>query len=436
MQLNRKGIAGAGIVWLGSLALAYFTGRQFHPSTGTAADGAAATGTSAQRSGSPGKSGATATRGASDKAAADSPMTVKQILAKLKLTMGAGGMQNPTAMMKAMALLEKIRPEDIQEALAAAEAMTDQQQKMLLYMALLGKWAETDGPAAMKYAEEHSKGAGVMAQIGKMSVASAWAEHDPEAVWKWYKESGDGDSGGLLGGSNLALTSLFASLAGKDIDLAFKRLDEIEGPGKRMALAGMFQTALFDDDKRAQLLKKVDSITDSDERKEAKQMLLGQFAMLAPDQAVEWMKTQPPEEQKEMKETMGAMFIMSDPKKGAAMMLEGATDESKPKIYSSIISQWAAMDTNAAGTWLREQPQGPHLDAARSSFVRAASTKDPESAMAWASTITSPESRVSATTVAFKAWQKKDPAAAEQALSRSGLSPEQMGTVRTDSAKP
>jgi len=265
-------------------------------------------------------------------------------------------------------------------------------------------------------------------------VASAWAEHDPEAVWKWYKDN-DSDGGGLLGGSNLALTSLFASLAGKDIDLAFKRLDEIEGPGKQMALAGMFQSALFDDDKRAQLLKKVDSIADSDERKQAKQMMLGQFAMLAPDQAVEWMKTQPPEEQKEMKETMGTMFMMSDPKKGAALMLDGATDEAKPKIYSRIISQWAAMDTNAAGTWLREQTQGPQLDDARSSFVQAASIKDPESAMAWASTITTSDSRVSATTVAFKAWQKKDPAAAEQALSRSGLTPEQMETVRTDSAK-
>jgi hypothetical protein len=117
------------------------------------------------------------------------------------------------------------------------------------------------------------------------------------------------------------------------------------------------------------------------------------------------------------------------------MMLEGATDEAKPKIYSTIISQWAAMDTNAAGTWLREQPQGPQLDDARSSFVRAASMKDPESAMAWASTISSSESRVSATTVAFKAWQKRDAAAAEQALSRSGLTPEQMEMVRTDSAK-
>jgi hypothetical protein len=50
--------------------------------------------------------------------------------------------------------------------------------------------------------------------------------------------------------------------------------------------------------------------------------------------------------------------------------------------------------------------------------------------MVWAATITEPDARVSATSVAYRAWQKKDPAAAEQALNSSGLTTEQMETVR------
>lgn len=431
MQLSNKGIAAAGIVWIATVAGAYYLGHREPESIAGSRDKAGNV-IGGPGGGTAGKFGGKGSPGGSDKTGAEAPMTLKQILAKLKVSMRGGAMQNPTAMMKAMALIDKIRPEDLQEALSEAEAMTDQQQKMVLVMSLLAKWAEKDGPAAMKYAVEHSKGGGIMSQLGKMSVASAWAEHDPEAVWKWYKESGNQEGGGLMGGDNLMLTSLFTSLAGSDLDLAFKRLDEIDGPGKQMALAGMFQSTLFDDDKRAQILKKVESLPDPEERKQAKQMMMGQFAMLAPDQAMEWLKTQPPEDQKEMRETMGTMFMMSDPKKGAAMLLEGATDETKPKAYSTIISQWAAMDTNAAGTWLREQPQGAHLDEARSSFVRIASSKDPQSAMVWAGTITDPDSRVSATRTAYKAWHKKDAAAAEQALNTSGLTAEQMESVKSD----
>ena len=41
--------------------------------------------------------------------------------------------------------------------------------------------------------------------------------------------------------------------------------------------------------------------------------------------------------------------------------------------------------------------------------------------MAWAATITQPGLRYEATWTAYKAWKKKDPAAAEQALATSGL---------------
>ena len=123
--------------------------------------------------------------------------------------------------------------------------------------------------------------------------------------------------------------------------------------------------------------------------------------------------------------------MMSDPKRGASILLEGATEAEKPDRYAAVIGSWANFDTNAAGTWLREQSQGPHLDKAREAFVSSASEKDPESAMAWAGTITDPEARVTSTSNAYQAWKKKDPAAAERALEGAGLSAEQLNTVRT-----
>ena len=204
-----------------------------------------------------------------------------------------------------------------------------------------------------------------------------------------------------------------------------------------MALAGLMQVGLFDDDKRQMVLKKIDSIPDEAERKQAKQMMLSQLAMASPDQAIAWMKTQPAAEQSELRVSIGTMLMMSDPKQGASILLEGATDGEKPQRYATVIGSWAHFDTNAAGTWLREQPQGPHLDNARESFVRTASQKDPESAMAWAGTITDSSTRVTSTITAYQAWKKKDAAAADRALEASGLSADHREVVRTaDSTAP
>lgn len=434
MQLNTTTIAGTAILWLGTLLGAYHLGNR-HETTndGHAASGPAVTAGSARHHDAS-RSGRDA-RGLRDREAAAKPLTVKQVLAKVNAALRGGSMQNPSSMMKVMGLLDKIRPEDVQEALAEAEAMTDPQARMMVAMCLLAKWAEIDGPAAMKYAEEHATGSGPMGQMGKMSVAGAWAEQDPEAVWEWYQEQADKGGGGMAGGS-LALVSLFASMAEHDLDLAFKRLAEIDGPGKLMALAGMCQSALFDDDKRGQILEKVDALPDETERKQAKQMMLGQWAMLAPEQAVEWVKTQPQAEQRELRETMATMLMMNDPRRGASLMMEGVSEEEQPQAYSQVVSQWARMDANAAGTWLKEQPQGPQLDEARQSFVNATCQKDPGNAMAWAATITNPDLRFRATKTAYQAWQQKDPAAADQGLANSGLDDAQIQAVKAGQSPP
>lgn len=438
MKLTPLSLAGAAVLWLATLAGAWHFGKT-HAADGTASPDST-TQTASAGSGSSTVSGrrppgsAPGTGGGAETDSAK-PMPVKSILALMKEKMRAGGMQNPATMMKVMGLLDKIRPEDIPEALTEAEALTDPQQKMTVLMALLSKWGESDGPAAMKYAEEHSTGMGLMAQMAKVSVAGAWAEKDPEAVWKWYKDLGDKDTGGVMGG-NMVLASLFSSLGAKDPDAAFAKLQEIEGAGRTMALAGLFQSAIFDPDKRNALLSKIDALPDESERKQARQMMIGQLAMLAPDDAAEWVKTQPAKDQGELRETMGTMLMMSDPKRGAAFLLEGATDEEKPKRYAQVVGPWAHMDTNAAGKWLSAQPQGPYLDEARQSFVGAASEKDPESAMAWAGTITDETKRTTGITTAYNAWKKKDPAAADAALAKSGLDAEKINSIKNPQSPP
>lgn len=170
---------------------------------------------------------------------------------------------------------------------------------------------------------------------------------------------------------------------------------------------------------------------DAEERTQARQMLLSQWVMFAPDEATDWLAKQPASEQKEMRATVGTMFMMSDPKKGASFMMEGATAEEKPSRYATVVSSWAATNPDAAATWLAEQGSGPELDQARSSLVFSLYKKKPAAAMDNARAITEENLRVSTATMVYQKWKVTDVAAADKGLDNLGLIAEQIQQIKS-----
>lgn len=287
MKANTPLLFGIAILWIASLFGTYQVGHRSgtaeapdRPQSGLSAD----------------PSGPSIQSSRNQRRSSDEELTVEQVFSQLKARMRPGSMQNPVAMMRMMALLDKLDIDDIPDALAEAEAMDDQQAKMLVYMALLGKWGEHDGPAAMKYAEEHSKELGMAGSVAMMSAASSWAEYDPEAVWAWYQENQD-DSSGMSGGNpmgnQMVLASIFSNLMRSDPDAAFERLGELDQSGKTMALSGMTQAALFDPDHRKMMLGKIEALDDEGMRTSARQMLLSQWVIFEPEEVATWVGQQP-----------------------------------------------------------------------------------------------------------------------------------------------
>ena len=143
---------------------------------------------------------------------AEGKVNVRSVIAKARVKM-AGGMMNATGMMRALALLDAIGDDQIQEALEEVErSVREPQQKMMFAMMLLGRWAESDGPAALAYAEEHfgAKKNPMMQQV-KMSVVSSWAQGDPEGAWEWYQEQEDDLNPMMFGGKSMALIGIISS---------------------------------------------------------------------------------------------------------------------------------------------------------------------------------------------------------------------------------
>jgi hypothetical protein len=115
----------------------------------------------------------------------------------------------------------------------------------------------------------------------------------------------------------------------------------------------------------------------------------------------------------DLERAVAAGTIDKNPEKGAAWLLERATDGSRPGHLRTIAERWARNAPNAAGKWLKALPQGPQNDEALEAFVMAVFRDDPESAAHWAVTISDEGKRRSSLDRALSIWRGVDATAAE-----------------------
>lgn len=433
--MKTPAVAALSLVWISTLAGAWWMGHRSEVSEearklflATQSESGNAGGDAKSKNGKAGNGDAA---GMKKLEGVKGPLTLKQILAQLKSSMRSGGMNNPATAIKMISLLGQIRDEDIPAALAEAADIKDPGAKTMLYMTLLTRMAEKDGPGALKYADEHLKDQGPLVKMSRMGILSAWAEHDPEAAWKYYKDTSEEGDGGMFGGRKMMLSGLFSTMAAQDQNAAFQRLSQLEEKDERsVALMGIAQSASGDDESMKRLLSHISSLPDADERNDVRNNLLSQMAMSDPEKAQGLIKDLPADEKFTAVDRIGNSMLMNDPKKGAAYLLENGDPQKKSQTYEKVVGSWARNDPNAAGNWLNDQPAGPELDSAKSSFANIVTDRDPTSAMEWAKSISAEEQRGNAVEQVYNKWAKKDAPAAGAALDQSGLPAQKVISIR------
>ena len=355
----------------------------------------------------------------------DIPSIIAQ--ARLQMGSGMGGMMNIRAMLRAIAPIAELDDSQIQEALAEVEkSVREPQQKMMFYSLLLGQWAETDGRAAMAYAQEKLEKNSMFNMGVTSSVLSSWAHRDPEAVWKWYESERKDDASDRTG--MMAVSAVFAGMASNNIESALSRLGSLDEQSRAVALGGIAMSAQ-DDASRKRLIERTASLP-AEQRNQLRQSLVGQWAMSNSDEAIKWIRSLPADEQKPLRESAGQMMLMMKPAVAADFMLEGADDKDKPQIYDRVAMQWANQDARAAGEWLTKQPQGPELDDARRTFASIVSQRDPAAAMDWARSIQDEDQRTQSVSNIYQMWRGKDSKAADAALAASGISADKVKEIQ------
>ena len=420
MNAQRILIAAA---WLATLAIAYVMGGSGEPQRNSppSIPPISATPTASFEKSQPAVGPGSDAQDETGKTNRDVPSIIAQ--ARLQMAGGMGGMMNIRAMLRAIAPIAELDDSQLQEALSEVEkSVREPQQKMMFYSLLLGQWAESDGPAAMAYAQE-KLGKGSMFDMGvTASVLGTWARRDPDAVWKWMqtRPADDGNDRTRM----MAISSVFAGIASNNLETALTRLGTLDEQSRGMALSGIVQSA-SDETARRRLIERTASLP-ADQRNQLRQGLVGQWAMSNPDESIAWIRSLPADEQKPLRESAGQMLLMTKPATGADFMLENADEKDRPQLYDRVVMQWAQQDARAAGEWLTRQPQGPELDGARRTFARTVVSRDPPAAMDWARSVQDEGQRAESVGQVFNMWRAKDASAAEAALKTSGLPPEKV----------
>ena len=357
----------------------------------------------------------------------DVPLLI--VKARAEIASGMGGMMNFRGMLRALAPIAELEDAQLQEALAEVEkTVREPQQKAMFYSLLLGQWAETDGAAAIKYAQGKMDKGSMMNMGITSSVLGVWARREPEAVWKWLQADGLNDENEQTRG--MAVASVFTGLAGNNLDLALARVGSLDEQSRMMALHGIAMGA-GEGAGRQRLLDRAGSLP-VEQRNALRQTVVGQWAMSDPDVALAWIRSLPEDERKPVRDSAAQMLLMMRPAAGAELLMEGAEEKDKPMIYDRVVMQWANQDARAAGEWLGKQPQGPALDSARMSYARSIAQRDPAAAMDWARSVQTEGQRPESIGQIYQMWRGKDPAAAEAALATSGLPPEQLKKIREE----
>jgi hypothetical protein len=326
--------------------------------------------------------------------------------------------------------------EEVRAALLEAKTtVSDPQQRMLLESILLGRWAEEDPLAALGYAEELVKNGGAMQGQALFSVIGVWAQKDPEAALTWYRKRRDSsDPGGSAAGEEGTLMVIFNGLVARDPERALDQLGLLDDePSRRVAIGGIAMAAT-QSEMRMRLLARAETM-DIETRDGLRQGIVGSWAVTDPEGAMEWIGGLPPEEREAMLDMAGQSLLFANPEKGAEYLMETATDETLSRRYSQIVSAWALRDPIGAGEWLNRQPKNPAQDSARSTFSLNVMRSDPEVAMEWAKSIAAEAQRSGTIQAVYTQWRKRNPDAAEAALSASGLSDERIGMIRKGTEK-
>jgi hypothetical protein len=156
-------------------------------------------------------------------------------------------------------------------------------------------------------------------------------------------------------------------------------------------------------------------------------------AMSLPDLATAWNNATSLPEDSGRDQLLGilvAATAMKDPAQAVSLVDQLPAGTAQTDAISDIAQSWARQDPQAFTVWLNGLPAGDGRDAAVAQLVGSGQTaKDPAAVLAWANTVSDPQTRADEIGTVLTAWAEQDATAALNAAQTVNLPAAQLAAL-------
>jgi hypothetical protein len=334
-------------------------------------------------------------------------------------------------------LMEEITAENAPAALAMLRENLGGFEAMGYMRMLASKWGEVDPVNAMK---ELSKGEGRDGRMTQNFVLASWAAKDPKAAMEWLaayqsenSAGGEGGEGGGRGGrggrdADWFTMSLINGLARSDVDSAMKFALALENENERTRAAETIAREMIRTGGTEKASAWLASLTDPDMKRGAFQTLSDQIMRGDSAKAAEFIKAHANEEYaRGAVGNLADTLARKDVQEGLAFAGE-LTGKAQARAIGSVVNQWLDQNDGAnaldASKYVESLPPGDSRDAGARAIAREVVRDDPQTAIAWASSIADVTEREDALVEVGRRYMREDRTGATAWLAQSGLSAE------------
>ncbi len=318
------------------------------------------------------------------------------------------------------ALLYALQPDEIPGVLKHLAALPPPSPDKLL-TAVLGRWAQFDGAAAMKWAQQLSPS---RQDSVRGNILSGWAHCDPAAAWTWYKAAWD-----AAPEPRYRLEQNFPGLihawALRDAPAALAACLAEGKHGTFNAWVGFGSLAAIPE-RRGEIMSLIAGIADEKTRAAASGGALQAWAASAPVDAAAWIDEHMPGADGKLLWCVAERFGRASPRENADWLLKRMPPEKRDEAYGMCLYQWAESAPDDAAAWLETAGV---TDTSAQAIASRYARSDVERAITWAARV-SPAKRTEAVanTLAQAIVAGKKPDVAKYATT-AGISAEELGKL-------
>jgi hypothetical protein len=284
------------------------------------------------------------------------------------------------------ALIYSLQPDEIPAVLDYLASLPPPSPDKLL-AAVLGRWAEFDGAAAMKRAQQLP-----LPRLEKVRsvVLAGWAHHDPQAAYSWYLAAWEAAPEPRYH-IERDFPFLIHAWALRDPRAALQACLDMKRDGPYEPWEG-FTSVVAIPERRGEILSLIAGIADEKIRRAAHDAALCHWANIAPAEAAAWLDANLPNADSGLVWDVARMYGSANPRASADWLLHRTPPDKRDEAYGMCLWQWAEKAPEEAAAWLESAGL---TDKSAQTMARHYAGYNLDRAVAWAQRV-SPAARAKA----------------------------------------